>query len=219
MPQQLSDIQLQEMATQLRCPTGEAGIEVGQLMNASNAAMIAAAIAALALKDGDTVLELGPGNGSHVKSILNRANAVSYIGLDISATMVAEAQKLNKGLSNTSFLLYDGDFLPFHTGTFNQLFTTNTIYFWKYPQAYAEEIARVLTVNGLAVVGFIPKRVMQKIPFAKYGFTMYSEDDVVQLLEDVGLKFVSQTIQNEFMSGLSGQGIEREFVITTFKKV
>lgn len=218
MPQHLTDIQIQELAAQLSCPTGEEGIKVGQLMNASNAAMISAAIAALALKDGDTVLELGPGNGNHVKGIL-KAKAVSYTGLDISSTMVAAAQKLNSQLSSTSFLLSDGEALPFKTGAFTKLFTTNTIYFWREPQAYVAEIARVLAKGGLSSIGFIPERVMQKIPFARYGFTMYSEEAVVRLFDSVELKFVSQTIQNEFIPGLSGQAIEREFVITTFKKV
>src|SRR5690606_4151118 len=67
----------QEVARQLRNPQGAAGRQTGMQMNRSNQGMIQRAFALLELKPGDTVLEIGPGNGTHVPAIPG-ISAVTY---------------------------------------------------------------------------------------------------------------------------------------------
>lgn len=213
----LSENELQELARQLRCPDGESGIKVGEMMNFTNSNIISKAIESLNLKDGDTVLEIGPGNGAHVKDIVSRAN-VGYFGIDISETMIAEAEKLNADLYNAAFYLTNGEHIPFSENHFDAAFTCNTIYFWKNPQEYANEIARVLQSGGIISIGFIPESTMQKIPFAKYGFTLYDIETVSKLMEDAGLSVIAANTATEMVMSNSGEQIEREFVILTAKK-
>jgi ubiquinone/menaquinone biosynthesis C-methylase UbiE len=216
-PKQLSETELQELAAQLRCPDGGDGIKVGEMMNFTNGNMIAKAVEVLQIDDNDSILEIGPGNGLHAEDILNRGQNIHYTGIDISTTMVEEARKLNSGSSAIRFELTDGITIPFGNGHFTKLFTTNTIYFWEHPEDYAKEIARVLKPGGMVVIGFIPKRVMEKIPFAKYGFTLYGEETVTGLLEGAGLEIVSQISEKELVTGNHGQTIEREFMIISAK--
>ncbi|MHA3787161.1 class I SAM-dependent methyltransferase [Flavobacterium hauense] len=214
----LSENELQELAQQLRCPDGENGIKVGEMMNFTNSNIITKTIESLSLKNGDTLLEIGPGNGAHVKDIVNAAN-VGYFGIDISETMIAEAEKLNTDIYNASFLLTNGEHIPFSEKHFDVIFTCNTIYFWKNPQEYAHEIARVLKPDGLVSIGFIPKSTMQKIPFAKYGFTLYDIETVSGLMNATGLTVIAADINTEMVMSNSGEQIEREFVILTAKKL
>lgn len=214
----LSENELQELARQLRCPDGDTGLKVGEMMNFTNSNIINKAIESLNLKDTDTILEIGPGNGAHVKDIISKAN-VGYFGIDISETMIAEAEKLNADLYNASFYLTNGEHIPFSENHFDSAFTCNTIYFWKNPQEYANEIARVLKPDGLLSIGFIPDSTMQKIPFAKYGFTLYNIETVSRLVTAAGLTVVSANTDTEMVMSNSGEQIEREFVILTAKKL
>lgn len=214
----LTETELQELAKQLRCPDGENGIKVGEMMNFTNSNIITKSIESLDLQNNDKVLEIGPGNGSHVKHIL-ASTTIEYHGIDISETMVTEAQKLNSDLKNTFFHLSDGNHIAFGNNTFDKIFTTNTIYFWQHPQAYSDEIARVLKSGGIVSIGFIPKSTMEKIPFAKFGFVLYDIETVTRLLETSGFYVLVINTEKEFVTSNSGEQIEREFVILSAKKL
>lgn len=213
----LTETELQELAKQLRCPDGENGIKVGEMMNFTNSNIIVKSIESLDLQNNDTVLEIGPGNGSHVKDIIT-AKEIEYHGIDISETMVTEAQKLTAKLNNVFFHLSDSNQIDFDADTFDKIFTTNTIYFWQYPAAYTNEIKRVLKPGGILSIGFIPKSTMEKIPFAKFGFVLYDIETVSRLLESSGLSVLSAVTEKEFVTSNSGEQIEREFVILSAKK-
>ncbi len=214
----LSETELQELAQQLRCPDGKNGIKIGEMMNFTNSNIITKTIKSLGIKDGDILLEIGPGNGLHVKEIINAADDLDYFGIDISETMVLEAEKLNEQ-ENVSFRLTDGEHIPFSENHFDAAFTCNTIYFWKDPQDYAGEIARVLKPSGVIAIGFIPKSTMQKIPFAKYGFTLYDIETVTALMQGAGLTVTAAVTDTEMVMSNSGEQIEREFVVLTAKKL
>lgn len=211
----LTETQLQELAAHLRCPDGEGGLEVALMMQATNGNIISKTIAALKLLPGDNLLEIGPGNGSHVKFL---PSDICYTGADISATMVTEAKRLNAGMDNIAFILADGKILPFGSNTFNKVVTANTIYFWEDPQEYTAEIARVMQPGGILSIGFIPKSTMQHIPFAKYGFTLYDVETVTHLLAGAGFTVSHIELDTEFVTGNSGQQIEREIMIITAVK-
>lgn len=207
-----------ELARQLRCPSGERGITIAQNMDFTNANVIARTIESLKIENNDRVLEIGPGNAAHVWKVLEKASGVNYQGVDISETMIAEAEKLNEGIANVFFRLTDGRTLPFEEGRFDKVFTTNTIYFWENPEEYAQEIYRVLKPGGILSIGFIPKRVMEHIPFSRHGFTLYEERMVREFLQNNGFTVTAEVTEKEIITGAHGEDIEREFVITTATK-
>lgn len=214
-----NDADLMELAGQLRCPSGERGIVIAQNMDFTNANLIARTIESLDIENNQHVLEIGPGNAAHVWKVLEKASGVNYQGIDISETMIAEAEKLNEGVANVFFRLTDGKTIPFEDGRFDKVFTTNTIYFWEDPKEYTQEIARALKPDGVLSIGFIPKRVMEHIPFSKHGFTLYEENMVKSLLEECSFTVTAEVTEKEIITGAHGEDIEREFVITTARKI
>ena len=123
------------MARQLAKPEGEDGIRTGHIMQEGNAGICRKAMDSLALHHGDHILEIGPGNGTHISHLFNRADIV-YRGLDISETMVAQARELNAAHTadkRAQFTLGDGTVLPYPDAVFDHVFTVNTLYFWENP--------------------------------------------------------------------------------------
>jgi ubiquinone/menaquinone biosynthesis C-methylase UbiE len=101
--------------------------------------------------------------------------------------MVEEARLLNKifvASQRAEFLLADADRLPFKSETFDKVFTVNTIYFWDDPGKTLSEIARVLKPEGWIVVAVRPDSVMSHYPFARFGFRLFSSDDLKTLLTE-----------------------------------
>jgi ubiquinone/menaquinone biosynthesis C-methylase UbiE len=211
----LSESELQELAAQLKKPTGQNAIEVANGMQASNANIISKAIAAINPQPGDRILEIGPGSASHITVL---PESVHYTGLDISPEMVALAQQTFATRPNTAFLPGNGTTLPFPDKAFDKVFSVNTLYFWQEPKAYAAEIARVLQPGGLLCLGFIPQSTMQHIPFAKYGFTHYTQQEAAELLESVGFIIQGIDTTTETITGNAGNEITREIsILTTIK--
>jgi len=206
----LSETELQNLAKQLRCPNGDNGLKVGEMMNFTNNNIISRVIDSLNLQHNDSILEIGPGNGAHVSSFINNASEGEYHGI--------EASNSNAAFKNVFFQHTNGSDIPFEENRFNKIFTANTIYFWDEPQAFAAEIARVLKTGGILSIGFIPESTMKKIPFAKYGFTLFSIPTVTKLLENAGFIVEAAVTDTEFVTSNSGEKIEREFVILTAKK-
>jgi len=212
-----TEAELQQLAKQLRCPDENDGLKVAEMMNVTNANMISKAVTSLNLEPGDAVLELGPGNGKHIKDIFKIDN-IKYFGADISEAMVAECNRRFKVFDNVNVVLADGLTLPFPDSSFNKIFTVNTIYFWQDASSYTSEIFRVLKSGGLLSIAYIPERIMQNIPFAKYGFTHYSESRLKSLLLESGFIIRDEMTENELITGNTGQQIQREFVIITASK-
>src|SRR5690606_35076608 len=103
-------------ASQLRQPTGEFAIQVGENMNKGNLHINLNTIEALHLSADDHILEIGMGNGFFVKNILSVDHSIKYTGCDFSEIMVEEARKINEPFIETGhaeFNTADAHMLPF----------------------------------------------------------------------------------------------------------
>lgn len=181
---------LKSLAQQLRKPEGDKGKVVANQMNDGNLFINRLTIENLEIKPGDKILEVGMGNGAFVKEIVERESSVKYVGCDFSETMIAEAQNLNRELvaaGRADFVLSSLNNLPFPDGTFNTVFTVNTIYFWEDPEKELGEIKRVLKKGGKLHVALRPKSVMKDMPFVEHGFQLFDKEDVESLLISNGL--------------------------------
>ena len=218
MEQQLSEEDLKNIAKQLACPEGEHGIKTGEMMHANNIGMTTSAIAALDLKNNETVLEIGHGNGGHIAQLLSKAENLHYFGADISATIIAEAEKINQDFitkGKVHLQLTDGITLPFEDGLFDKIFTVNTIYFWTNPSEYLNEIKRILKPKGTLAICFADKTFMQNLPFTPYGFTLYNIETVTERLEKAGFAIKNTLKKIEQIQSKTGEQVEREYYVVT----
>ncbi len=206
-----------EVASQLSCPTGEAGIQTANQMHINNIVMTRNTIRALGLVANDNVLELGHGNGHHIQEILSKPEYIHYQGLEISELMSTEAKDFNNH-ANASFKLYDGENIPFDENYFQKIMTVNTLYFWKKPSHLLREIYRVLQPSGIFCCTFAEKDFMEKLPFTKFVFQLYDRDQVTELFQASLFKDIQFEEYTEQLSSKDGQSIERTYTVAILKK-
>ncbi len=147
----------------------------------------------LKVNKGDSILEIGMGNGFFVKNILSVDSSIKYTGCEFSEIMVEEACKHNRNFiasGNAEFLNADANELPFENETFDKVFSINTIYFWDNPQKVFGEIWRVLKSKGQVIISIRPKSIMENYPFVKYGFKTFSKDDLTEIIEKNNFKVI-----------------------------
>ena len=212
---------LRAIASQLRQPSGEYAIEVGEKMNEGNLLINLNTIEELHLTAGDTVLEIGMGNGLFVKDILSKETTIKYSGCDFSRAMVDEATVKNKEFVKTGhaqFHCASANRLPYEDETFNKVFTINTLYFWEDSKLILAEISRVLKPHGQIFISVRSKLTMQHYPFVKFGFQMYDKEELIELLAQNNFKLVSTVEKEEPDQVIGGQKMKVDTLIVSGEK-
>lgn len=198
------------IAQQLKKPTGDFATVIARKMNEINSIQYDLVLDSMALKNNECLLEIGFGNGFFFDKLFARAKNLRICGVDFSEEMVDEAQKNNKssisaGKLNISYGCSDR--LPFPDATFDKVFCINVVYFWDQPKPHLDEIYRVLTSGGKFYSVLRTKESSSKLPFTKYGFTLYDRDEWKAVLE-----------QNKFRVSGINQKIETRMSDTDLDK-
>jgi SAM-dependent methyltransferase len=211
---------LKILAQNLANPQGEKGIQIGEMMHATNIGMTLESIHSLLIEDSENILEIGHGNAGHLKSFLKIAKDLKYTGIDISETMHNEAKNLNSEFKDQAdFVLYEGEKFPFEDEVFDKIFTVNTVYFWKEPVEYLNEIYRVLKDNGTFILTFGQRDFMETLPFTAYDFTLYSNDEMEELISKTQFKRMKISEKEEEIKSKTGDElIKRIYTVLTIKK-
>jgi SAM-dependent methyltransferase len=190
----LSTLAPSEMGRLLGKPDGEAGRAVSEMLNRVNADITQVVYRSLHLQPRERVLEIGFANGRLLPALLSCADELSYVGVDISETMVAEATVFNADLiaeGRASFHLASAEALPFADQSFDKALAVNVIYFWKDPIRPLAEIRRVLRPGGLScIASVISKPGEPSPPFARpeFGFYWRDRDTLLELHHDAGFR-------------------------------
>lgn len=212
---------MKALASQLRHPQGKHGREVGDMMHESNIGMTRHSIACLELAPGDRILELGHGNGGHIAGLFQDHRQITYHGLDISTLMHDEAVRINQPLVDSRqarFYLYDGQQIPFADHHFDKIFTVNTIYFWDDPAGMLAGLYRVLRPGGRLCITFGQREFMERLPFTQYGFALYDNRLIQQLVEQTSFESIDFDTQTEVVRNKAGEAVEREFTTVILGK-
>ncbi|MCY1542099.1 malonyl-acyl carrier protein O-methyltransferase BioC [compost metagenome] len=213
--------ELEELAAQLRQPSGAKGIEVAVMMNETNIRMTHHSIDQLGMLDRDNILELGHGNGGHLSYLFEQNAGVTYYGLEISALMHEEAKQVNQSFINrkqAAFYMYDGLHIPFAGDHFDKVFTVNTLYFWTEPELLLAELYRVIKPGGILNITFAQKDFMEQLPFTSFGFTLYDHEKIKQLIGSSPFRYISSATQTEKIKSKTGDLVDREFLTVTLGK-
>jgi len=178
----------QSIGAQLRNPSGLAGRMAGSFMGFANAKPNAIALAALGLRDGENLLELGCGPGHALQALLRDPHLKRAIGLDWSETMLARAARRNQPALETGRLaLVRGDFasLPFDDGSADAVLAVNVVYFMT--RAAVGEARRVLRPGGRLVLYATHGSAMRRWPFAgRHSHRLFDRKRLTALLAEAG---------------------------------
>lgn len=210
-----------ELAEQLRCPSGNQVSEFGNKMYQSNFNMIDKTINLLNSKENSTILELGFGNGNHITKLFEKYRIDNYYGLEISGAMINEASKLNMKLIEERKLKLnriENDTMNLKSNTFDYCFSINTIYFWNDLSSYFEQFYNILKNDGELFLTFILKESAEKQSFTQYNFNLYTEIEIIELLQKANFKHIEQFHFEENAVSKNGAEMQRKFTIIKAKK-
>jgi SAM-dependent methyltransferase len=106
-------------------------------------------LAALAPRPGEAVLDIGCGGGD---TALDLARAVApdgtVVGIDLSAAVLAFAQRAAEGCERVRFIQADAEVFPFEPGSFDAAFSRFGVMFFADPIAAFSNIRRSLRPHG-----------------------------------------------------------------------
>jgi SAM-dependent methyltransferase len=165
---------------------------------------------------GDRVIEIGFGNGREIPRVLSLATDVTYFGLDISDTMVAEAIEFNVDAmrqGRVSLARGTSIAIPAETNTFDKALALNTIYFWPNPVADLQEIRRVLRPDGRLVLGALAPWSAEGRPVFQHGFRFYDPSEIRNLLASARFTKIFIDTINETVVPPTGQPWNRDYFI------
>lgn len=182
------------IARQFANPRGFGGRIVMKVMNRQNAAMYDATEALLRARSGDTVLDIGCGNGVMLDR-LARACGCYLIGTDISEDVLETAKHRLAG-KKAEFLCSSVDGMPIKNATVDKAFTINTMYFWDDLAKGFSEVARVLKPGGLFIGTHYTNQALESYSHTQFGYRKHPEEEVVSTAERAGFAVEIQPIMN-----------------------
>lgn len=162
-----------ERAKQLSNPEGATGIAVAEWLNENNRQANRQIVVSLGIEPGNRVLEIGFGNGRAAPEVVAQATGVHYVGIDLSPTMVAEANRLAAALvvsGQISFHLGSAQSLPFADASFDRVFAIGVIHFWAEPVGPLSEVRRVLRPGGMSLMTSLHHRSAPDFARPEHGF-------------------------------------------------
>ena len=204
-----------EQARQLANPEGPVGVEVAEWLNGNNRESNARTLALLGVQPGHHVLEIGFGNGRAAPDVIGQAAGVHYTGIDISPTMVEEANRFNAALiaaGRASLHLASAERMPFANASFDRIFSIGVIHFWKDALVPLHEVRRVMRPGGLAIMGAIDSRSPPQYARPEFGFHLRSADEWASLCRQAGFAIVDvHNLESERVTP-DGKPTKRYFV-------
>jgi ubiquinone/menaquinone biosynthesis C-methylase UbiE len=178
------------LSLQARKPSGIIGrYLMAKIFNSINADLNSFIKEILDLQRGDRVLEVGFGPGKLINEMADITTEGVVEGIDFSQVMLKQASKVNKKhILKGNVRLQKGECssLPFNNESFNKLCSSNTLYFWREPDKYFNEMFRVIKHGGKIVIGFRDNKQMSRLNLSEDIFSTYSLDEVVSLLSKAG---------------------------------
>ena len=192
-----------ELAQNLRKPSGEIGIEVGEFMYKGNASFYQNIKQFIHFNQASIIGEIGVGAGKHIADLIQEE--VKYYAMDYSETMIHETHKNCKHLKNVECIYCDAKNIPVQDNFFDILFCVNTVYFWDDLTLFFKEFNRVLKNKGELIIG---KRTFEDIvalhQITQFGFVNYTFEDIVQSANKVGFSLVNHLILEENETNVKG---------------
>lgn len=177
------------LAGQFARPSGLAGrFLIAPWLDRISRSMNRLVLAELDLRSDDRVLEVGFGGGDLLAMILSRTSGDIW-GVDISGAAGARARRrFRREEEEERLRLHQAsvETLPLGDCAVDKAVSVNNIYFWQDPAASMSELSRVLPPGGRLFVSLETPESLRSWPGHGYGFRIYDEEDVRQLMTGAG---------------------------------
>jgi len=205
------------LGRQLRCPEGPLAREVADYIFASNEYMIRQTIDRLFLTSGERILEVGFGNGGHLPYLFAQDDNLHYTGIERSEEMLLRAREQYMSLIEQGKAVFlkatEGAMPKLPEEAFEVFFSVNTYYFIQDLRGYFERLYPMLTRGGRLALGYIDKDFGERMPFTQEVFTFYTNEQIGQLLLEVGFSSFGITSYTEETFSKNGRTVTRPFHI------
>ena len=150
----------------LSTPTGFGGWLLGHAMRVANRRPTALTIAALEIRPGDEVLDLGCGTGDALGILGRKVGSRTVSAVDHAPDMVLAARRRHP---TARVALGTFTALPFADESFDRILAANVAYFWQNDAAVLAEIARVLRPGGRMALYVTDAASLRKIGLDRAG--------------------------------------------------
>ena len=153
-------------------------------MNRIGRKLNALAFDLLQAKAAEEVLEIGYGGGGLLRRLANEG-LQRLSGVDVSSAVPRE-------ISGAELRTAHASSLPFADGSFDAVVSVSVLHFWNELEPVFAEIGRVLRHGGRLVLVFEPPEVLKRWTGSRYGFQMWTEEDVTHAAVKAGLSLDSR---------------------------
>ena len=197
------------LAAQLRKPEGELGEELANNMSSRNINLTNQAIDSLNLKSGDTVIELGAGNGrASTKAIEIIGEQGRYIAIDHSDDMLRAVEGHMQEQGFPGFDLVHGNCLEIDNDFgADGIFASNFLYFIDDLSALLRQMRTWGKSGARFAFAVRSKTMMQARPFTAYNFKLRDEAEYKAEFKKAGQDCDVQVYQDELLT-LDIEGFE-----------
>lgn len=129
-----------------------AGVLEARAADARQKEMLNAYLSEIAFPMGARVLEIGCGTGAVTRTLAGWPGVSEAVGIDPSATFIAKARELSKGVRNISFEIADGRSVSLADASFDVVVVHTTLSHVPQPQELLAQACRLLNPGGWLAV-------------------------------------------------------------------
>ena len=181
--------ELEALANQLACPSGEQGIALATKMNEMNAFITAHSIEALNPTEAENIVEIGFGNGELSKPIIKSIGRDGhFIGIETSNVLAEEASayfKLNN-VNNVTIYNNDCNEITLKKNSQHGVLAVNVIYFIDNLESFLKNIYSWLKPGGRFVIGVRSEKSLKKMPFTHINFIIRTQEEIIKEIKKAG---------------------------------
>jgi ubiquinone/menaquinone biosynthesis C-methylase UbiE len=178
-----------------RLPAGWVGRWIlAPLWNRRNVALNDVALAALALRADDQVLEVGCGGGYLLGRMAERVSLGTLTGVDAGPAMIAHCMRRHCRLVRTGRLVLQcapAEALPFAEARFTQACSVNSLFYWSDVRQGLRELYRVLIPGGRLVLCLTTKASLLRQRALRGHVRAFEESELREMLGSVGFRVAS----------------------------
>ncbi|NNE85197.1 MAG: class I SAM-dependent methyltransferase [Alphaproteobacteria bacterium] len=196
----MDETKLRGVAAQLARPSGDEAETIAAAMNEANAAITARTIENLAPQAGETVAEIGPGNGAlSIPIIKALGDSGRYLGIELSEEMAQAAATRLQAAGSTKIDIHNGDCrsAPVDAASLDALMAVNLLYFIDDLPELFGQVANWLKPDGRALFGIRSPESLNAMPFTQFGFRVRSQEEVETALREAGLTNITSSYHDE----------------------